>query len=66
MPVPGSIGGLPSVPVRHQERLFPLMLALNVPDLFSYRACNFKVAGGHSTTDRLVASHNVVLESLQA
>jgi hypothetical protein len=42
-PVPGSLGGLPCVPSRHQERIFPLMLALNAPDLFSYRSCNFKV-----------------------
>lgn len=44
LPVPGSLGGLPGVPVRHQERVFPLMLALNAPDLFSYRSCNFKVS----------------------
>lgn len=31
------------MPSRHQERIFPLMLALNAPDLFSYRSCNFKV-----------------------
>jgi hypothetical protein len=42
-PVPGSTGGVPGVPMRHQERVFPLMLAINAPDLFSYRACNFKV-----------------------
>lgn len=46
LPVPGSLGGLSCVPARHQERIFPLMLALNAPDLFSYRACNFKVCGG--------------------
>jgi hypothetical protein len=42
-PMPGSLGGLPCVPSRHQERIFPLMLALNAPDLFSYKSCNFKV-----------------------
>lgn len=42
-PLPGSLGGLPCVPARHQERVFPLMLALNAPELFSYRSCNFKV-----------------------
>lgn len=47
LPVPGSIGGLGCVPARHQERIFPLMLALNAPDLFSYRACNFKVCKDH-------------------
>lgn len=54
LPVPGSIGGLGCVPARHQERIFPLMLALNAPDLFSYRACNFKVQKSKAGTGRVV------------
>lgn len=42
-PVPGSVGGLPGVPLKCQPNMFPLMLYLNAPDLFSYRSCNFKV-----------------------
>jgi hypothetical protein len=42
-PVPGSLGGLAGVPPLSQARLFPLMLHLNAPDLFSYKSCNFAV-----------------------
>lgn len=54
-PVPGSRGGLPGVPPAHQERLFPALLAANVPHLFSYRACDFKVGtrGGGGTVVRV-------------
>lgn len=44
-PVPGSLGGLPGVAPGVQARLYTLMLALNAPDLFCYRSCNFAVRG---------------------
>lgn len=62
MPVPGSVGGLECVPARHQERIFPLMLALNAPDLFSYRACNFKV----TTRRQAGTAHAVALPACSA
>jgi hypothetical protein len=34
---------LVGVPAKNIERLFPLMLYINVPDLFSFKSCNFKV-----------------------
>lgn len=43
-PVPGTVGGLPGIPVKCQPNIFPLMLYLNAPDLFSYKSCNFKVS----------------------
>jgi len=46
-PVPGSIGGVPGVPIKLQEHILPLMLAINAPDLFSYPSCNFKVRFEH-------------------
>jgi hypothetical protein len=53
--VPGSVGGLPGVPARHQERLFPLMLGLNARGLFSYRSCSFKVQTSKAGTGRVVS-----------
>ena len=32
-PVPGSHGGLPTIPMRFQEKLYPLLLRHNAPDL---------------------------------
>lgn len=46
-PVPGTIGGLPGIPTKCQSNIFPLMLYINAPDLFSYRSCSFKVTVGH-------------------
>eukprot|EP00775_Hariotina_reticulata_P008712 gene8712-8893_t len=53
-PVPGSVGGVPGVPVKQQERILPLMLAINAPDLFSYPSCNFKVQKSKAGTGRVV------------
>jgi hypothetical protein len=54
-PTPGSVGGVQGVPVKQQERILPLMLAINAPDLFSYTSCNFKV--------RLTSSHTAILSA---
>ncbi|WIA38712.1 hypothetical protein OEZ86_002012 [Tetradesmus obliquus] len=53
-PVPGSVGGLPGVPAKSLERLFPLMLYINTPDLFSFKSCNFKVQKSKAGTGRVV------------
>ncbi|KAG1662145.1 hypothetical protein FOA52_011018 [Chlamydomonas sp. UWO 241] len=53
-PVPGSHGGLPSAPVRLQEKVFPLLLQANLPDLFNYNSCNFKVQKSKHGTGRVV------------
>ena len=47
-PLPGSVGTLQGVPMQYQEKIFPLMVFANVPDLFSYRSSNFKVRGASS------------------
>ncbi|KAF6257038.1 flagellar/basal body protein, partial [Scenedesmus sp. NREL 46B-D3] len=36
------------------SRLFPLMLYINAPDLFSFRSCNFKVQKSKAGTGRVV------------
>ncbi|KAI8469674.1 MAG: hypothetical protein J3K34DRAFT_368919 [Monoraphidium minutum] len=54
-PVPGSLGGLPGAPAAAGARLFPLMLALNAPDLFCYKSCNFAVQKSKAGTGRAVA-----------
>jgi hypothetical protein len=44
-PAPGSLGAAPGAAAggAARARLFPLMLALNAPDLFSYGGCSFAV-----------------------
>lgn len=39
---------------RFQDKVFPLLLHHNVPDIFSYRYCNFKVQKSKSGTGRVV------------
>uniref|UniRef100_A0A6U2EXJ2 Peptidase M14 domain-containing protein n=1 Tax=Chlamydomonas euryale TaxID=1486919 RepID=A0A6U2EXJ2_9CHLO len=54
-PVPGSHGVLPTAPVRMQEKLIPLLLQANAPDLFMYNGCNFKVQKSKGGTGRVVS-----------
>jgi cytosolic carboxypeptidase protein 2/3 len=53
-PVPGSMGGLPSMSARLQEKLLPLLLQFNAPDLFSYHSCAFRVQKAKGGTGRVV------------
>lgn len=53
-PLPGSHGGRPDVPTRHQDKLLPLLVHYNLPDIFSFRYCNFKVSKGKFGTGRVV------------
>lgn len=39
---------------RFQEKLLPLLIHHNAPDLFSYRHCSFKVQKSKSGTGRVV------------
>ncbi|GIL75186.1 hypothetical protein Vretimale_7859 [Volvox reticuliferus] len=53
-PHPGSVGGQTSIPWRFQEKLLPLLIQYNAPDLFSYQNCSFKVQKSKSGTSRVV------------
>ncbi|EFJ49798.1 hypothetical protein VOLCADRAFT_59220 [Volvox carteri f. nagariensis] len=48
-PQPGSLGGQ-----TFQEKLLPLLIQYNAPDLFSYQDCSFKVQKSKSGTSRVV------------
>jgi hypothetical protein len=45
-PPPCSPATLLPPPCRHQDKLFPLLLHLASPDLFTYKSCSFKVSQG--------------------
>ncbi len=51
----GSKGAATDVPLKLQERVYPMMLHQALPDVFSYRRCNFKVQDAKSGTGRVVA-----------
>ncbi|GFR47481.1 hypothetical protein Agub_g9210, partial [Astrephomene gubernaculifera] len=53
-PVPGSVGGQTSIPARFQDKLLPLLIHHNAPDLFSYHNCSFKVQKSKIGTSRVV------------
>jgi hypothetical protein len=45
---------------KNQERLFPLMMYINAPDLFSFKSCNFKVGrAGECIHDAAQAHLNI-------
>jgi hypothetical protein len=50
----GSRGGALDVPTRLQERVLPLLLHQALPDVFSYRRCNFRVQDAKAGTGRVV------------
>eukprot|EP00798_Chlamydomonas_sp_ICE-L_P012689 gene12689-15921_t len=62
-PIPGSMGGRPSVATRFQEKLLPLLIHHNSPDLFNFRYCNFKVQKSKSGTSRVVNFREMGLAS---
>lgn len=51
---PGMRGGLPGVPSRFQDKLFPLLLHYNTPGIFSFPASVFKVQRSKAGTGRVV------------
>ncbi|KAJ9507713.1 hypothetical protein QJQ45_019104, partial [Haematococcus lacustris] len=53
-PVPGTLGGLPGVEPRLQEKVLPLLLSHCAPDIFSYHRCAFKVQRSKAGTGRVV------------
>jgi hypothetical protein len=49
--------GCVGVPAKNLERLFPLMLYINAPDLFSFKSCNFKASMNPSYVYAAAASN---------